>query len=205
MSADNPQPNRTAMTNLPGRLKNRLLYPLRERLVCSEKEAIAMIVLLAVVFSGHVIRLVQAMHPEFDEITQAEMDSLFFLLSARADSAEGFHVPVGIDTIHVGYGATFGQVEMLDEGAQSWVLVDTLEKPVANFPINVNTADGRTLQALPRIGPAMAERILRYREDRGPFETADDLLGVRGIGPKTLEKLLPLITFTAEADSSDAG
>ena len=60
--------------------------------------------------------------------------------------------------------------------------------------INVNTAPAAELVALPGIGPKKAEAIVQYREANGPFKTVDDLVQVKGIGPKTLEKLRPLVT-----------
>ncbi len=72
-------------------------------------------------------------------------------------------------------------------------------------PIDLNTASARDLMTLPRIGPAMAGRILEHRTANGPFRYVDDLLLVRGIGEKTLERLRPLVrvgTQRAQADSS---
>ncbi len=60
--------------------------------------------------------------------------------------------------------------------------------------VNVNTADADSLQELPRIGPVMAQRIIEYRDEHGPFQTVDDLVKVRGIGEKTLERLRPLVS-----------
>jgi competence protein ComEA len=60
--------------------------------------------------------------------------------------------------------------------------------------VNVNQATAQQLQALPGIGPALAERIVAYRDESGPFASPEDLLGVRGIGPKTLERFLDRIT-----------
>jgi competence protein ComEA len=60
--------------------------------------------------------------------------------------------------------------------------------------INVNTAPSSELVVLPGIGPKKAEAIVLYREANGPFATVDDLIQVKGIGPKTMEKLRPLIT-----------
>jgi competence protein ComEA len=60
--------------------------------------------------------------------------------------------------------------------------------------ININTATAAELELLPRIGPAMAQRILDHRAARGPFRSINDLDKVKGIGPKTLEKLRPLVT-----------
>jgi competence protein ComEA len=60
--------------------------------------------------------------------------------------------------------------------------------------VNINSATSEMLQTLPSIGPALAERIIAYREEHGPFATTEDLVQVKGIGQATLEKLQPLIT-----------
>ena len=60
--------------------------------------------------------------------------------------------------------------------------------------INVNTATAVELQALPGIGPSKAGAIVAYRSANGPFKRVDDLVEVKGIGPKTLAKLRPLVT-----------
>ncbi len=61
--------------------------------------------------------------------------------------------------------------------------------------VNVNTATASQLQLLPRIGPAMAERIIEFRETNGPFNKVDELLAVRGIGSKMLELMRPYIVI----------
>ena len=58
-----------------------------------------------------------------------------------------------------------------------------------NWRVNLNTATEAELVQLPRIGPALAQRILDYREEIGGFETVDELLEVKGIGPATYEKI----------------
>ena len=60
--------------------------------------------------------------------------------------------------------------------------------------ININTATSQELQTLPRIGPALAQRIIEYRQTSGGFSTVDDLTNVKGIGEKTLEKIRTSIT-----------
>lgn len=60
--------------------------------------------------------------------------------------------------------------------------------------LNINTANKTDLLALPKVGPVTAERIINYRNDYGPFKSVDDLLNIKGIGPKTLAKMKPLIT-----------
>lgn len=61
--------------------------------------------------------------------------------------------------------------------------------PSGSQLVNVNTASAAELTALPRIGEALAARIVAWREANGPFASLDDLSAVEGIGAKTLEGL----------------
>jgi competence protein ComEA len=65
----------------------------------------------------------------------------------------------------------------------------------ADRTVNLNTADATALETLPRIGPAMAQRILDWREKNGRFASVDDLLDVPGIGSATLDGLRDLVTI----------
>ena len=60
-------------------------------------------------------------------------------------------------------------------------------------PLNINTATAKELEVLPGVGPKIAERIVKYRKDNGPFSSVDDLTKVKGIGPKKLEKMRPFL------------
>ncbi|MDD2233725.1 MAG: ComEA family DNA-binding protein [Desulfitobacteriaceae bacterium] len=60
--------------------------------------------------------------------------------------------------------------------------------------ININTAGAAELDKLPGIGPALAERIIQYRTEYGPFSQPEDLQNVSGIGPKTYEKMSTQVT-----------
>jgi competence protein ComEA len=62
--------------------------------------------------------------------------------------------------------------------------------------IDVNAASAAELERLPRVGPALAARIVAWREAHGPFESIEDLRHVRGIGPATARMLAPLVTFS---------
>jgi competence protein ComEA len=64
--------------------------------------------------------------------------------------------------------------------------------------LDVNTATAEDLEALPGVGPVMAQRIIEYRQSRGPFQKIDDLLSVHGIGRKKLAHLAPLITVASQ-------
>ncbi|RZU61352.1 ComEA family DNA-binding protein [Zhihengliuella halotolerans] len=65
----------------------------------------------------------------------------------------------------------------------------------AEATVNVNTADAAGLEALPGIGPALAGRIVDFRERNGPFQNVSDLGAVSGIGPVLLEQLGDLVAF----------
>ena len=61
-------------------------------------------------------------------------------------------------------------------------------------PVNLNTADREALTALPGIGEALAERIVAYREEHGPFAAVEDLTNVSGVGQGKLAALEGLVT-----------
>ncbi|MFT4147501.1 MAG: ComEA family DNA-binding protein [Micrococcaceae bacterium] len=64
----------------------------------------------------------------------------------------------------------------------------------ANKKININKASAAELESLPKIGPAMAQKIIAHREEH-QFQSLSDLDAVEGIGPKMLESLKDLVTF----------
>jgi len=66
-------------------------------------------------------------------------------------------------------------------------------------PVNVNTADAKTLaRELQGIGMAKAEAIVTYRQKNGPFKTAEDLVKVKGLGKKIIEQNKANLRFEAE-------
>lgn len=60
--------------------------------------------------------------------------------------------------------------------------------------VNLNAADAAALETLPGVGPALATRILAWRDENGPFRAVDELLAVAGIGEKTLAGFRDLVT-----------
>ena len=65
--------------------------------------------------------------------------------------------------------------------------------PGVSAPLDVNAASVADLEALPGIGPVLAGRIVEYRQMHGRFQRVEDLLEVKGIGPRLLERLRPLV------------
>lgn len=59
--------------------------------------------------------------------------------------------------------------------------------------VNLNTATAEELGTLPRVGPVLAQRIVDWRKEHGPFKAVEELDAVDGVGPKMLEALLPLV------------
>lgn len=68
------------------------------------------------------------------------------------------------------------------------------KKPPAK-PVNINTASSEELQQVPGIGPATAQKILQMRKSYGPFKSVDDLLAIRGLGQKRLDKMRRYLTI----------
>src|SRR6267143_829615 len=67
------------------------------------------------------------------------------------------------------------------------------KKPPAK-PVNLNTATSEELQLVPGVGPATADKILQMRKSCGAFKSVDDLLAIRGLGAKRLEKMRKYLT-----------
>src|SRR6266481_7486483 len=68
-------------------------------------------------------------------------------------------------------------------------------------PINLNAATSEELQLVPGIGPATAEKILLMRKSYGAFKSVDDLLAIKGLGKKRLEKMRKYLTVSKVSTS----
>lgn len=66
-------------------------------------------------------------------------------------------------------------------------------------PLDLNRAGVADLDALPGIGPVLAKRIVEHRLAHGPFHAPEDLLAVRGIGPRLYARIEPLVTVAGAA------
>ncbi|MGQ0714228.1 MAG: ComEA family DNA-binding protein [Gemmatimonadaceae bacterium] len=72
-------------------------------------------------------------------------------------------------------------------------------------PLDLDTAPAESLLRLPRIGPALAGRIVADRDSLGPFGSLDGFQRVRGVGPVTTRTLAPYVTFSGTPRPSPVG
>ena len=108
-------------------------------------------------------------------------------LLRRMDQAVAGAV-IGVSLLVIG-------VYLLWGGAESGRLIDIDRADPQNvdFLVDINTAQWPELDLLPNIGETLARRIVESREVDGPFLDHDDLIRVRGIGPKTLNGMRPYL------------
>ena len=98
------------------------------------------------------------------------------------------------DTAAVNLARTLSDGEQLHVAARGEAPAEAAAAVKGDGRVNLNTADLAALDTLPRIGPAMAQRILDWRDANGRFTSVEDLLAVPGIGDKMLESLRELVT-----------
>jgi competence protein ComEA len=72
-------------------------------------------------------------------------------------------------------------------------------------PINLNTASAPELEMVPGIGPSTAQKILQTRKSYGAYKSVDDLLAIRGIGQKRLDKMRKYLTVGKPAVPTKKG
>jgi competence protein ComEA len=82
--------------------------------------------------------------------------------------------------------------------------IDRADPMQVEFLVDVNRADWPELSTLPEVGETLAKRIVAHRQERGEFQSVEQLQQVRGIGPKTFERLKPYVR-TITPDGAVAG
>lgn len=73
------------------------------------------------------------------------------------------------------------------------MFADAAESGGREGVVNINTASTEQLELLPRVGPALAGRIVDFRDANGPFQTAGEIVAVKGIGERSFEMLEPYV------------
>jgi competence protein ComEA len=92
------------------------------------------------------------------------------------------------------------RVEVAPDGGYRLGAMSGAQLMTLGLVIDLNRATTQDLDALPGIGPALAQRIIDHRQAHGPFKKIDDLLEVSGIGPKKLEKIKPYLSICESAN-----
>ena len=141
----------------------------------NRNEQIVLLLLCCILIVGIVIRYLDSRDP--DRIPDFEV---------RKNAVE---IPSPDENISSMTSLTHGQSQVEVPSPKESV------SPVGEL-IDINRATAKEFERLPRIGPQIAGRIVAYREENGAFKRVDDITKVRGIGPKTLERLRPHLTMS---------
>lgn len=176
----------------------RWFYRLQSRVHLTLPEGATLLVLAAGLAAGFVARYAVAHAAPPPEAIYAAADAAY----ARADSLAAPATPeapsiteaLGLpaDTL-AGEPADSAAAQVAEVAVASSARRSARGRKPPPAPTNINTASEQELQRLPRVGPAIAARIVAYRQEVGPFRRPEDIQEVRGIGPKTFEKMAPWI------------
>jgi competence protein ComEA len=144
----------------------RLLHTLHDRLGFTPAELRAVLLLALALVVGTAVRLLRVPAAAEAPATPASYATLDSLFAARSRTT--IHTP----------GTPTGRQRKRSPAARS---------------VDINRATLDELLTLPGIGPVNARRILDYRAAHGPFRSVEALAEVRGIGPRTLQRLRPFV------------
>ena len=180
----------------------RWLYRLQALFGLTGPEGAAALALLLALTGGTVARPLQSTSAPFPADFYAAADAAF--ATAAPDSTASASAAPAAPTSPLAFAGVPDAGGGLEDGLDSSAAdiaeaaVETAAAPRRSGkppPVrtNINTATSEQLQRLPRIGPALAARIIEHRRIHGPFRHPDRIVDVRGIGDKTLEKLRPWI------------
>jgi competence protein ComEA len=168
------------------------LYALQQRLAITSAEASALVFVSALLLAGFCVRYVQGQSVPHSAADYAELHAAF------EERSEALHAS----------GATVAPAAESEADGPVRVAIGEPPPPrraAAAGPVrmDLNTASARTLQRLPGIGPAISARIVDYREAHGGFRHPREVVRVKGIGPKTYEKMAPYLFVEGAEDGAD--
>lgn len=162
------------------------LYALQQRLAITSAEASALLFLSVLLFVGFGVRTAQHESVPFTADYYTELHAAF------AERSEALRASAAAPTEAEDVRATTVAVEAAPAPHRA--------APSGPVRMNLNTASERTLQRLPGVGPAIAARIADYRNAYGGFREPREVMRVKGIGPKTFEKMAPYLFVDAGAE-----
>ena len=177
----------------------RWLYRLQSRFGMAAPEGAAALAIFLAVTGGSVVTYVQASSDPVPADVYSAADQAFAdaARDAAAPAPAGPVETTGVSSPEPGAGlppapedSTAAQIA---EAAVETAAAPRRSGKAPPAPTNINTASEQELQRLPRIGPALAARIVEHRRAHGPFRSPDEITEVKGIGDKTLETLRPWI------------
>ncbi len=116
----------------------------------------------------------------------------------RGQRLDNIHAVVAMDSLRREFVARAAQMAQVTPVAVG----DTAAKPSSVavrtthlWLVDINRASAAELEKLPHIGPALAQRIVAYREQRGPFRSIEEIKQVKGIGERTFARIRPYLTI----------
>ncbi len=151
----------------------------------AERQAIAFLAAIAVLGGG--VRVVQAR--AFDRA----LDTAALSAINTADAESGSDGPAGRAAGAAALERQLAAVETARNAKKS----ASKKSALPDQPIDVDIATAEQLDALPRVGPALAQRIVASRDSLGPFGSLDELQRVKGIGPALAKTIAPHVTFSS--------
>lgn len=128
-------------------------------------------------------------HPDVYTLAQ---DSI---VKDAVEAAGGPTEEADLERINLALPVTDGQqVHVPRKGEDNPPVQAPSGQSTAGGKVNINTADSAALESLPGIGPALAQRIIDYRQTQGQFERIEDVMEISGIGDAIFEGIQDLIT-----------
>ena len=171
----------------------RWLYRLQTRVGFSGPEAAAALVFLGALGAGLVaVQVRSASDPVPADLYAAADQAFVEATEAGAGPGAPPETPVEAAPPPAGEPAD-APVALLAEAEVTEAAAPRRTSKPPPARTNLNTASAAELQRLPGIGPALAGRIVAYREANGPFRAPAEITAVKGIGEKTFAKLAPWV------------
>jgi competence ComEA-like helix-hairpin-helix protein len=164
---------------------SRQLYQLQSRLALTGPETAAILTLAGLLALGVGVRQLQA--------RSAPPAANLAAVDARWAAADTAPAPPAVEPVFETRIVPSDSVTIPTSGFADPPPSRSRSSAESPVRMNLNTADAALLQRLPRIGPALAGRIIAYRQEHGPFRRVEDVVNVKGIGPKTLEQMAPYL------------